>query len=475
MKNNIFGLIDLFSKLVYIFTAGILASSLGPSLYGAWILLVGLQVLLINLTSFGFTTSMQRLLPFLDKKKQSFYFIFSVGTVFIFNLLAFFILFALKEEILDSYNIKMNITNLVLPIAFLSMVNGIEALIDCHLKIREEAFKYFGFVVFKTTLEIGSLLYFFKFSVSEANASTLLKYLLTILIFKGIGYLILLIPYFSLSHDFSNLKKYLKYGIPTVIASCVLWGFGNLDKVILTRYMTLDQLGNYSFGATLAMYLTYVGSVITPLLMPRLSFIYDKSGGQVTQKLVEYFNQNLTCVILAVSGLFLLVSLFSREIIRITAGSKFPFSYESLFFLALYYGIDQIIGLWAYVYHLYKKPLLLTSIRTGYFFIFVAGIFISLQFFPAKYLPVSIFVLGLAYNLLLYIVAQRLISIKMSKRNFMIVLCSLSLSFLNFFILYQINMKIKLVLLAVATIFSLAIFFRELVNIDRLYKVIRSG
>ena len=303
-----------------------------------------------------------------------------------------------------------------------------------------------------------------------ASVDLLVIYLITLIFFKSVGYIFLLAPYCKkITADSSNLRTYVKYGLPTAIATIVLWSSGNLDKVMLTRYMSFYDLGNYAFGASLATYITYVGSLIAPLLLPRLSLLYDKRKSLDISGVVEYFNQNVTCVILGVGSIWLFLALFSRELVLLTAGEKYPTASHTLFFLALYYGIDQIFGLWAYIYHLKKRPYILTALRLIYFFVFVAGLVVSLRFFDAKYLVMGILLMGLVYNAILYGLAQRMLSVKMSMKNCFLFLIILALSITSYSFSAQLLLHIKAIVLLILFSISLFSVFREYRAVDRFF------
>jgi len=208
---------------------------------------------------------------------------------------------------------------------------------------------------------------------------------------------------------------FINYGWPTVLASFVLWCFSNLDRIILSEHLTLADLGIYSFGSSLASYTSYLGVLVFPLLMLRISKAYDTN--QDLEFITQYMNKNISIFIKCLSGFWLLIALFKSEILRLTAGNQYLGSAFPFFVLALYFGIDQAIGTWSYIYHLVKKPKYLTILRTVYLSLFSLSILIHCRYFDPKYLPLTMLFLGISYNFVLYYIAIQLLPIKLYIKN----------------------------------------------------------
>lgn len=473
MINNKFGFLDLVSKVVFIFTAGYLARKVGPSLYAGWVLLGGIQLLISNIASLGFSTTMQRLLPAMTLLKQNFYVLISMGISFFFCLVSLFVFFIFHEEIMTLYGVPHHMGFLIYPLILNAFLICIENIYESYLKIRENFKKYKTYIIYKNFCELITLVYFFKIRIQTAGEYLLLEYISTLLALKVFGYLAFVVITFKKfkagAADVKDLKGYIIYGLPTVLASVMLWAFGNLDKALLTRFMSPFDLGNYFFGSTLATYVSYVGVLVIPLILPRLSFLHDKSNSSSLESTSIYLNQNVTCLIFSVSCIWMILSVFAKEIILMTAGGEYLAAIEPLFFMGLYWGIDQVLGVWAFVYHLKKKPYVLTNIRLGYFVIFVGGLWLSLTLTGSKYIVFTLLVMGMFYNLILYIYAQTFIKIQMSMKNKIGLCLSLLTNILIYNISDRFDLYSKIILFCVTFISLIFLGLREFRKVDKLF------
>lgn len=471
MRPSAFGVIDLASKIPLLFTAGYLAKSLSPSIYGAWTLLLGLQILLSNLASLGFSTSLMRFAPSSTPKQQFTYLTFSLLFIFIACCFIFLILFVYGKEILSLYKITSEFLYVLYLIPLVCLMTSVEAILDAYLKVKEDTLKFFTFITLRTSIEIAVLLFVFKGSSQLENfekINKLMEFIIWQVTLKSMlyGFLIFFKQPFACKNDNESRIDKIKfslYGWPTLLASTMLWSFSNADRVLLSHYLSPEKLGVYSFGASLATYTTYLGILAFPLLLTRGSRIFDKTQNLNTLK--ELFNNNLTFFIFIVSIFWFSLALFHREILMITGGEKYLNSAFALIYLSFYYGIDQAVGIWCFAYHIKKKPGVLTFIRTVYFFIFLAILFIHLKFFNPEYLPLSFCFCGILYNLVIYTYAQNLIKIRMSLFNFMLLVFSLIISIA----LFSLCGFVRQFYLALITILILVTFYFYFFRVNKIH------
>jgi O-antigen/teichoic acid export membrane protein len=474
MKSYKFGSLDFISKAFFIFTLGYLAKKIGPNLYGAWSLLMGFQLLIANLTSLGFSTSMQRLLPSLSIEKQNYYIVSSLAINLLLNIVAFFVICIFGFIIMDIYKLSQDTEILIYLISFISFVTCLETTLDASLKIREDVKKYVFFVGYRTLCELMCLIYFFKIYQDSFQVNILVRYVIALVSLKIIGYFFILLSFKKIKCEWHNMSEYIRYGLPTVFASVILWGVGNLDKLVLTQYLSPYDLGNYCFGASLATYITLIGPFIVPLLLTRLSLLYDTKAVLAEQNIWNYLNKNTTCLIVCIGGLWTFVSLFSEELILLTAGENYRNALTPFFFLSLYYGIDQIFGLWAYIYYLKKRVYLLTILRLSYFFLFLFSLFVSSRILEGKYLIHTIIVMGIFYNSVLYGVSQILFPIKMSKWNFILVSLFFIISIYFHLFLVKIGVFEKFSILFIFALCCLSILYKEHRAAEALFSNLKS-
>lgn len=105
--------------------------------------------------------------------------------------------------------------------------------------------------------------------------------------------------------SFDNVKSRLVFAVPVAL-SAILWiGISQIDKVILSRTLSIDAYGMYSMAALAAGMLLMLATPITTAFIPRLTALKDN------QEALFYFYKILTLIMLLVIGSVGITSFFS--------------------------------------------------------------------------------------------------------------------------------------------------------------------
>lgn len=143
---------------------------------------------------------------------------------------------------------------------------------------------------------------------------------------------------FSLSLDFTPIKRILPYSIYQIGFNLINYTYRNIDKLLIGKYMGFSQLGFYEKSYRLMMLpLENIANIINPVLHPLLceyqndhQFIFEKY-----KKIIQYF---------AYLGFPLSVLCFfsAEEMILLLFGTQWQLSIEVFKILSLSIGIQLI-------------------------------------------------------------------------------------------------------------------------------------
>ncbi|WP_457610199.1 oligosaccharide flippase family protein [Lutibacter sp.] len=165
------------------------------------------------------------------------------------------------------------------------------------------------------------------------------------------------------------IKEYLRFGLPVVIHGFIYYSFVWTDRLLIERYLTLSDVGIYSFGYQLGtiVNLLFVTPFILIFSVLRMEYAKDKNTNLFFSKITTYYT---------IIGLLIVIVLitFSKQIITVAASSTGYF--------------DAIIVIpW----------ILLSQMILGYAAIFDFGIYYSKKTY--FYIFIYLFVLG--FNILM--------------------------------------------------------------------------
>ncbi len=136
----------------------------------------------------------------------------------------------------------------------------------------------------------------------------------------------------DLSRAFSRfrLSRMLSYGVPLIPTALALWGLAFLDRIMLSRLSTLDEVGQYAVANRVAGVLTLVVVAFTTAVGPQLFALY--SSDRQLEKFIRARVLTYLTVALCFGGLWL--ALFAQEIVQVVAPG-YDRAYEAVGLLLL--------------------------------------------------------------------------------------------------------------------------------------------
>lgn len=162
---------------------------------------------------------------------------------------------------------------------------------------------------------LGILIIYLLDSVSVANISMAF-------IFSYLPYLVVIRKVIDYSNDYLSWKKYLKSGLPLLMANLTLVAFMNIDKIFV-RFISEDNkmYAGYSLGSSIFVIACSVGLTVGNLMLSKRKSFFESKRSR--------FLVNFTTVI--ITPISILLSAFINKILP-----KYEFNYTYFFILSIF-------------------------------------------------------------------------------------------------------------------------------------------
>jgi len=306
---------------------------LGPTQYGKFALINSIAMFMSVPMIFGISTSMVK---YNSEKKDISRGKKIISTSYIllsiFTAISLCIYYLFSNMIADYFLTSNELIYLSMIFAFSYVLNtiSIDTLRGLHeLKIVSIIRSAFGIILL---LSLAITVLFGNFSLKTMLGSTYVAYLLTSLLTLPLVY-----KYFKLEFSISWAKELLEYGTFGLFSNTAFILYTNVGKILINKYMLVDQLGIYSAYTTSSTSIFGVFSVILmTVLFPTLSKYEDKT--MVVKKINKFIPYIVSLGILfAITTLYLTLSLF---------GEKYPLN----FLLILFFSVASVLYLCYEIY-----------------------------------------------------------------------------------------------------------------------------
>jgi O-antigen/teichoic acid export membrane protein len=341
--------------------------------YGVWIQITVTIGLGTIFTLLGLSSSTVRFLASAKERKdlqEGFYSVFS--TVLLTSLVAASLLVLLSEPIAAIFfNDEAEVLKIASIIIIFSSLN--EVFLN-FFRTRQKIQRYSIFLFIKLASNLLLIAYF------VSNGNGILGAVVGYLASEALTCLMMSVhTVYKLGFripDFSNIRKYLAFGIFIVPTTISTWVVSSSDRYLIGMFLGTTYVGYYSPGYTLGNMLTMLVTPFSFLLPAVLSKHYDESNMQTVRTLLEYsFKYFLTLAIPSAFGL----SLLSKPILAILSTPQIA---ENGFLITPFTALSALMmGAYSIIYNvliLEKKTkdlsiiwLVAAALNMGLNFIFV--------------------------------------------------------------------------------------------------------
>ncbi len=342
----IMGLLNLSTMVQTLAFLPIITKILGAENYGIWSQLVNTMSLIVPFTFLGLQTSLIRFVPSGKDKKEVQEGVYSVLILTFFIALVaslILIIFAGQLSLILKFS-QVFIRLLALVIIF----EALNTMLLVVIQAVREIGKYFWFVVLKmlgetifviSSIMLGYGLYGAVFSFLFIRI--IIFFFLLIYILKKVG---VKFP------DFSLIRNYLNFGLPTIFNNLSYWVVVASDRYFIGFFLGIIFVGYYvpaySIGSILAFFLFPLASILS-IVLPK---IFDENNINEVKKYLSYSLKYFLLIITpSVFGLSILskklLLIFSTQEIASHAYFITPFIAFSILLYGVSYFFSQILVL----------------------------------------------------------------------------------------------------------------------------------
>ena len=415
-KNIVIGSVEVLGRIPLVFTVGWLARSVGPQAYGSWSLVLVFQNIVAAIAGLGLASSISRLASVAEPQRAQGMLALALRAAALALCLLAGITWLGRDLVREALGLPPAYTQLLAAGLLLAAVSVVEGLLDAFFKAREQIGRQVVFVGIRTSAEVAAVAAIFWYHLVGVPPAPrwLLAYALLSVTIRLAGYLALSL-YGAARAELppaDERQRFLRYGLPLIPSTITAWFVGQGDRLVLGHVVGKAELGQYAFAASLAAYLVFLGYAVYPLLLPRASRLYE-AGDQ--QGLGDLFAtcQAVFLVLLAVA--LCVLALFAGDIVRLTAGPQFLPAGWMLVVLAVSVGLEQLFGVYQWVFHLCKRPVWILWLQILYAGLLLGAVAVAGRLAGIVAVPWAVLGATLLFNGGRYFLAVRLLPLRVER------------------------------------------------------------
>jgi len=326
----------------------ILSKWLGASLYGTWSLIWVTVVLITPLAALGLDMAMVRFLAAeKDNARIRDRFLSVVFTVLAAGVFVSIILILCSDLFASSIIGDIDSSYLVKLASFMVLTQALSQIGVAFFRTFRQMKWYSALLVAKAAAQLGLMAAFLLlgWELKGLIIAVLISDILCLAValsaaLRQIGFQI---------PRFSELKSYLKYGLPLVPSSAMLWIIHSSDRYMVGYFMEAKDVGIYAAAYALAYIISLFLDPLQAVLLPTISKSYDDGDIAKTRTYLKYSLKYL--MMLSIPSAFGL-SILASPLLRILTTSEFtsgsvviPFVASGLLFYGLYQACMNVLYL----------------------------------------------------------------------------------------------------------------------------------
>lgn len=323
----------------------LLTKTLGAHDYGIWTQASVTIELVIGLVGLGLPFAMIRFLAAESERKEiqeGFYSVFCL--VFFTSLIISSVMIASPGFIANS--LFEGATNIVRIVGFIILVWNLDCVFLNLFRTFREMGRYSIFMLARAYGELGLIAYLVS---SDHGIFSVVSSLLAI---RAALFLILLLSVRSRIGiripNFSRIREYLSFGLPTVPGNISAWVVASSDRYVIASFLGVTSVGFYSSGYVLGNIPFMIAGVLSFVFIPALSKLHDEGRiNEVKTHLSYSLKYFLALAIPFVFGAAALsepvLRIFSTPEIASEGRSIVPLVALSTLFFGVYVVVVQIL------------------------------------------------------------------------------------------------------------------------------------
>lgn len=305
------GVTQLLVALSGIMLLPLITKTMGAHDYGIWAQVQVTIILVMSFAGLGLPFAMTRFLAAKTNKEEiqeEFYSVFCL--VFLVTLIFSIILIALADFIAGAF--FEGATDIVRITGLIILVWSLNWVCLSFFRTFRQMKKYSIFVIADAYTQIGLIAYLIL------NGHGLFSIVLAVLavrvvIFFGLFFLIKSQIGIRRPH-FSRIREYLSFSLPTIPGLISAWVVGFSDRYVIGYFLGAASVGVYSAAYTLGSILFMLASVLSFVLPPTLSKLYDEGR---TDEVKTHLSYSLKYLLMMAIPFVCGAAALSKQVLRL--------------------------------------------------------------------------------------------------------------------------------------------------------------
>lgn len=352
-----FGVIQYALKLRALATVPILSRVIGAEGYGTLSALLAYTGMAQMLFLFGIPTSLMVFIPWVDsKEKRSREFWMVAQVMAVVTLAAVALMACLSGWALGAlFKPGFNRSYYFLALALVPL-NVMNAVLYSQIMNNRQARPYARLAAIAAVSEFAFLLtvvWFWK--LGGVLLSSVLGQAMLFVFMAG---LVLKENPFSIADAsmLKDVKKYYVYSASIVGTSFAAWVIDFSDRLIISRYRPVGELGVYQVSYGLCMHTV---EIATPLFAALIPFVASAVSESKFDSAREYLEKSFKALLMLFAPLAVFFSLEARDMLVLLSTPQFYAGAAIVPWVISAVAIQQFVGLCAYNLHAHKKGALI--------------------------------------------------------------------------------------------------------------------
>ena len=329
----------------------ILTKWLGASLYGTWSLIWVTIVLITPLATLGLGMAMIRFLAAerdVDRIRERFLSV--VFTVFLAGVVVSLILILCSDLFASSILGDINSSHLIRLASFMILTQALSQMSIAFFRTFRQMKWYSALLVTKAAAQVGLMVYLLLLGWDLRGV--IVAVLASDILCIAIAFSVALRQIGFRFPRFTEMNDYLKYGLPLVPTSAMLWIMSSSDRYIIGYFMQAKDVGIYAAAYSLAHINSLFLGPLQTILLPTVSKSYDNGDMAKTRTYLKYSLKYL--VMLSIPAAFGL-SVLALPLLRILTTMEFTSGSMVVPFIVLGLVIFEFHRICLYIFYLVKK------------------------------------------------------------------------------------------------------------------------
>jgi len=307
---GIVGLSQLLTILGAIILLPILTKTLGAHGYGIWVQVMVTVSLVVSIVSLGLPFAMVRFIAAEKNKREIQEGFYSIITVTFFAALVVSSLLIMLLGLIAN-SLFEGETSIVKLIAIIIPIWGMHLTCSNYFRAFRQMGRLLIFGILVTLGEVGLIGYLvltghgiFSAVLSILIVRVVITFVMLCLIVSEIG---IKLP------NFSRIKEYLSFSLPLIPNSLSEWALRSSDRYIISLFLGVVFVGFYSPGYALGSLISVFPGILTYVLVPTLSKLYDEGKINEVKIILKY---SLRYILMLAIPFFFGASLLSKPLLN---------------------------------------------------------------------------------------------------------------------------------------------------------------